>query len=120
MGYRSELTVVIYGNGRNLEQYEALKVFMNTTFVSVYKEWESTVEWNDRGVLIFRIEDVKWYDSYSDVKEFNAMLDVLANELEYNYEMIRLGEEDDDTERTTGGDNVEWMLNVGRSVNVDI
>ena len=29
------------------------------------------------------------------------MLDVLANELEYNYEMIRLGEEDDDTERTT-------------------
>lgn len=120
MGYRSDITVVVYGNGCNAEKYETLKVLMATTFANVLKEWESDVEWNNKNkALIFRIMDVKWYDAYPEVQEFMSMLHTLSGELEFNYEMVRLGEEAEDVAFATGGEDVDYILRVERSAAIN-
>lgn len=120
MGYRSDVTAVIYGNECSAEKYETLKVLMATTFANVLKEWESEVEWNNKNkVLIFRIEDVKWYEGYPDVQEFMSMLHTLSGELEFNYEMVRLGEEAEDVVPERGGEDVDYILQVERSVAIN-
>lgn len=120
MGYRSNVTAVIYGAQRNADKYEALRVLMNTTFEEVYDAWSGCAEWNTRNkVLIFTIEDVKWYDSFSDIRAFKAMLETLADDLKYNYELVRFGEDDDDIDADRDGSDVEHILSVCRTVDIN-
>jgi hypothetical protein len=121
MGYRSDVAVVIYGDDRNSEKYALLKTLMNTTFKEAYTEFESSVEWHDyKYVLQFMIQDVKWYDGYGDVKLFMKMLDDIGDIEGLNYEFIRIGEDDDDVERQTGGENCLYLLSVTRAIEVDL
>ena len=126
MGYRSDVTVVIYPDERNQEKYDMLKVLMGTTFKDV--PFDDCVNWrDDKCVLVYNITDMKWYDSYPEVQAFLRMLNVLANEVEegagiggYNYEMVRLGEDADDTEQSQAGEAVEYCISVTRDVSVDL
>ncbi len=120
MGYRSDITVVIYGSECNAEKYEALRVLMPTTFAEVYGVWERCAEWNTRhNTLIFRITDVKWYETYPEVIAFTKMLGTLADELDYNWEMVRLGENYEDIEQTFGGSDGDYILCVHRGVDIN-
>ncbi len=120
MGYRSDITVVIYGSECNAEKYEALRVLMPTTFAEVYGVWDGCAEWNTRhNTLIFRSDGMKWYETYPEVKAFNEMLETLADELDYNWEMVRLGENYGDIEQSFGGSDVDYILCVQRSVDIN-
>jgi hypothetical protein len=112
MGYRSEVTALIYpaGGEHNLLEYDKLKLLMNTTFKELFDEWggereyEDGWEWDDdHRVLQFIATSVKWYDSYSEVQRFVKFLEEV-HELEYEYEFIRIGEEDNDIETDSTGD----------------
>lgn len=121
MGYRSDVATVIYGDDRNSEKYELLKTLMNTTFNVAYDAWSSCAIWHDtKHVLEFRIEDVKWYDGYSDVAAFMQMLEDLQELGGYNYEFVRIGEDDEDIERQNGGEHGEYVTNISRSIEVDL
>ena len=126
MGYRSDVTVVIYPDQCDQEKYDTLKVLMGTTFKDTVALFDANMEWRDEGyALIFNIVDVKWYDSYPDVQAFLHMLSVLANEGEdgiegYNYDMVRLGEESDDIEQTEGGEYTAGVICVSRVVDINI
>ena len=121
MGYRSEVAVVIYGDKRDQEKYEALKTLMNTAFKDVYTEFEANAMWHDRkGVLEFRMHDVKWYDSYSDVIAFNAMLGEIEGLGGYTSEFLRVGEDADDIESVCRGEDVEYILGVSRTIEVNL
>jgi hypothetical protein len=125
MGYRSEVTALIYpaGGEHNLLEYDKLKLLMNTTFKELFDEWggereyEDGWEWDDdHRVLQFIATSVKWYDSYSEVQRFVKFLEEV-HELEYEYEFIRIGEEDDDIETDSTGD-ANGYLSVRRSIEV--
>lgn len=124
MGYRSDVTVAIYPDERNQEKYDTLKVLMGTTFKDV--SFDDCMNWHDnKCALVYNIIDMKWYDSYPEVQAFLRMLASLAGETEdgiggYNYEMVRLGEDADDTEQSQGGDYIEYCLSVNRDVSVDL
>lgn len=124
MGYRSDVTVAIYPDERNQEKYDTLKVLMGTTFKDV--NFDDCMNWHDnKCALVYNIIDMKWYDSYPEVQAFLRMLASLAGETEdgiggYNYEMVRLGEDADDTEQSQGGDYIEYCLSVNRDVSVDL
>ena len=47
MGYRSDVAVVIYGDGRDPEKYALLKTLMNTTFKEAYTELDGKAERHD-------------------------------------------------------------------------
>ena len=121
MGYRSNVSTVIYGDNRNPEKYELLKTLMNTTFEVAYAAWGGTAIWHDaKRVLEFRIEDVKWYESYPDVTAFLTMLENLREIEGYNYEFVRVGEDDTDVESESHGNREEGLIRVCRSIEVDL
>jgi len=135
MGYRSQVTAVIYPadpadpmshelyEEYEKEKYEALRLVMSTKFeqiMSVEPAWFGRcARWDDeKRYLAFELEGVKWYDSYEDVKAFDAMLVEVA-ELGYCSEFIRIGEEVDDIEHRFEGEGLKYILNVQRTITID-
>jgi hypothetical protein len=119
MGYRSDVTALIYpaSGEHNLLNYDKLKTLMNTTFKDVLDTWGDYFDWNDKHrVLKFEANSIKWYDGYPDVARFTKFLEE-AHELEYEYEIIRLGEDTDDVEEDSTGDANGYMY-VTRSIEV--
>jgi hypothetical protein len=120
MGYRSDVKALIYpvSGEHNLLNYDKLKTLMNTTFKDVFDAWDDEYfKWNDEHrVLEFSADSIKWYDGYPDVARFTRFLSEVQ-ELEYEYEFIRLGEDMDDVEDDSTGDS-EGYLYVSRSIEV--
>ena len=125
MGYRSEVTALVYPNGGadSTVNYNKLKLLMNTTFKELFDEWggerefSDGWEWNDDvEVLQFTATSVKWYDSFPEVDRFVKFLGEVR-ELEYEYEFIRIGEDADDVEEDSTGDANSY-LSVSRSIEV--
>jgi len=120
MGYRSDVQAIIYplGGDQNLLEYDKLKLLFNTTFKDVFEAWgEDYFSWDDKHrVLKFDANSVKWYDSYPEVQKFVQFLTDVAG-LDYQYEFIRIGEEDDDIEDDRTGD-AEGYMYINRSIEV--
>jgi hypothetical protein len=126
MGYRSSVQCVIYPLDRDAvnstpEDYFFLKTLMNTLFKNITDMFEENIKWyDDNKVLMFDIPDVKWYESFPDVKAFGEMLKWFqdtAYNTKYSYEFVRIGEELDDNE-IINSDNSEYMLRVSREITV--
>jgi len=121
MGYRSQVAVVIYGDNRDAEKYALLKTLMNTTFKDVYTDFDGNAEWHDhKHVLEFKMEDVKWYDGYDDVQNFMQMLGQIGEIEGFNYEFMRLGEDDNDIDTQSEGNGIEHLLRCVRTIEVDL
>jgi hypothetical protein len=132
MGYRSQVTAVIYPatpedpmgpdayKEYELDKYNALRVLMTTKFEQLMGKWfGGEAQWDDRNQrLVFEMQDVKWYEGYEDVKAFDAML-IEVTELGYCSEFVRVGEETDDIEHRYEGDGVKYLLNVQRTITID-
>ena len=122
MGYRSDVQALIYpqSGDQNLLQYEQLKTLMNTTFKDVLDFWsDDYFTWDDKHrVLKFAANSIKWYDSFPEVDRFTTFL-AEVQELEYEYEFIRIGEDTDDIEDDSTGD-AEGYLYVQRTIEVGI
>ena len=120
MGYRSDVQALIYplGGDQNLLEYDKLKLLFNTTFKDVFEAWgKDYFSWDDKHrVLKFDANSVKWYDSYPEVQKFVQFLTDVAG-LDYQYEFLRLGEEDDDIEDDRTGDAQGFMY-INRSIEV--
>jgi hypothetical protein len=121
MGYRSDVVALVYpaGGAENLLNYDKLKLLMNTTFKAFFESWSEYFEWDDpHRALKFEIDSVKWYDSYPDVMAFGKFLsDIQA--LDYEYEIMRVGEEDTDIEYDSTGD-AQGYLSVSRTIEVNL
>ena len=75
--------------------------------------------WDDNHrVLKFYAPSVKWYESYPEVDRFAKFL-AEVHALEYEYEFIRVGEEDDDLETDSTGDAENYMY-VERTIQVNL
>ena len=122
MGYRSDVMALIYpaGSEHNLLHYDKLKTLMNTTFKDVFEGWgDDYFTWDDEHrVLKFAANHVKWYDSFPDVKRFEEFL-AEVRELEYEYEFLRIGEDDNDIESDYTGDAENYMY-VERTIQVNL
>ena len=120
MGYRSDVKALIYplGGEHNLLEYDKLKLLFNTTFQDVFEAWgEDYFSWNDKHrVLEFDANSVKWYDSYPEVQRLTKFLSEVQ-ELGYEYEFLRIGEEDEDIEADSTGDAENYMY-VERTIQV--
>lgn len=107
MGYRSDVAALVYPNDR--EKYPMLKTLMATTFKAIDDEWGGNSHWEDTsGVLRFDINDIKWYESYPEVRRFESFLDEVAD-LGFEFEFIRIGEEGGDVERKESADSQGYL-----------
>lgn len=121
MGYRSDVKALIYplGGEHNLLEYDKLKLLFNTTFQDVFEAWgEDYFSWNDKHrVLEFDANSVKWYDSYPEVQRLVKFL-AEVQDLGYEYEFLRIGEDDNDVESMNSGDAENYMY-VERTIQVN-
>jgi len=124
MGYRSDVRAHIYparvtGDPDNTvtvaDAYARLKVIMNTTYKEFMEYWGENFNWNEsKQFLDFSMGSVKWYEDHSEIKKFMEFLNEIE-ELDFEYEFIRMGEEIDDVDRQTS-EGADWLLEVRREI----
>jgi hypothetical protein len=130
MGYRSDVVAVVYGVHSPFgktdfftidkeNKYPLLKTLMNTTFKDTTEMWGRHFEWDDSNwVLVFRADDIKWYESDQDIKAFETFL----REVErcgFEFECMRIGENHTDIEKHESS-RALGFLQVERKIRIDI
>ena len=137
MGYRSDVKIVFYlthGCSDNIDEFNAkrgtttlpfaaLKLWFDENYpVQVAKdEWEAKIEHGNDYILV-SYHDVRWYSDYDHVKAVEATFEKLSevfrsDERDHRaqYEIVRLGEQDDDIERDSSS-YADHRINVERSM----
>jgi hypothetical protein len=124
MGYRSDVMAAFYV--KDAKHLPVLKLWVDENFpVGIF---DKDIHWFKTG-MVLRCESVKWYDSYEDVKAFDAAVDKYlelvknseegADVPEFSYEYVRVGENYDDIETFYDGDACEYLLGVSREITFD-
>lgn len=121
MGYRSDVKYVI-----DFTSKEAKIGFLAQVRLiggALQEAVEETNYDNDTFRIFFSAEDTKWYDSYPEVIAHNQLLEMAADqppEMCNGYDFVRIGEEIDDIECKSGGDQPPYgAINIHRSVEFD-
>jgi hypothetical protein len=130
MGYRSDVVAIVYGvhdpfakNGLyrldKERKYPLLKILMNTTFKAITEMWGRHFQWDgSNGVLVFKVDDIKWYESDRDIQAFSNFLKEVEH-CGFEFECARVGENRDDIE-TYESSNALGMLQVETKIRIDI
>jgi hypothetical protein len=131
MGYRSDVVAIVYAVhepfvGQNSvltidreKKYPLLKTLMNTTFKDITDMWGSHFQWDDRnGVLVFKANDAKWYESDRDIKAFEKFLQEIES-CGFEYEFARVGENRDDIDAHESS-NALGLGQVETKIRIDI
>jgi hypothetical protein len=122
MGYRSDVKAVFY---TTKDKAAVLKLFVDENFPKVFVE-ANCLKWVEsefnRAGYSFEYYGVKWYESYPNIqafKEFVERYNEVADEADWQYEFVRMGEDDDDTELDEHGENVACVLQVIREIRIE-
>jgi len=129
MGYRSDVTIVMYPKRK--EDFAALKLYVDENLPD---EFEVIGEGNGRYLYCY-IEGVKWYDDYEEVDKYNKLFsewdEMFADPDDpsvdkgfkkadpiFHYEFMRIGEDYGDVEyhQSFGADHA---LNMSREIYID-
>ena len=123
MGYRSVVEAVFYT--RDEEQAPLLKLYVDENFPrnEELRECLSPINAPKVWGYHFICEDVKWYESYTFVKEYNEFVKKFHKLLSENerarptwaFEFVRLGEDTSDIEEERS-ENADFILSVSREV----
>jgi len=125
MGYRSIVEAVFYT--RKKEEYPLLKLYVEENFPKFWQEEDidclKPIKANNVWGCHFIADNVKWYESYPEIREFNEFV-VKFNQLltenerarpTWAYEFVRIGEETEDIEEERS-ENAEFILCVRREI----
>jgi hypothetical protein len=127
MGYRSDVTAVFYVN--KVEHFPILKLWLTEHFPM--DEFHDNIRWFDRG-MVFKEDDVKWYDDYDEVKAFTKAVEDYQELIEdfdnspvegqpaFCYEFIRVGENYDDVTDENLGYHCDYLLGVTREITIKV
>lgn len=141
MGYRSDVKIVFYLTHGTIDPnptinalivnrdpyptlpFAALKLWFDENYpaAEVKDEWEAKIEHGDNYILV-SYHDVKWYSDYEHVKAVEAVFQKFSDTFRSDerdhraqYEIVRLGEQDDDIERDSSS-YADYRINVERSM----
>jgi len=120
MGYRSDVTAVFYTTDK--EKFPTLKLFIDENFPEELAGNLKPLDSDTYFGYSFDDPDVKWYESYSEVIGFNTFVDKfnkLAENTHWGYELVRIGEEENDIE-LDGNEHCDNVLSVSRIVNFNL
>lgn len=123
MGYRSQVTSIIYGEP---DKVKAFKVKAKLTHSTVFESFKDNIKdiiiktspTDELGCIELDGDSWKWYDGYPDVQAWHQMLED-AVEFGLSYEFVRIGEERDDIVVEEGGDDVNYFLGTHTEITKD-
>jgi hypothetical protein len=121
MGYRSDVHALFYTTKK--EDLPLLKLFMDENYPKDLHDLEEVSSNRIYGYEM-KYEDVKWYESYDEVKAFgafktkyHALLDEQEDGKKWKFEFIRIGEDIEDVECEQNDSS--YVLSVSRSIEAD-
>jgi hypothetical protein len=135
MGYRSDVKIVFYltkgtvdvppTEDNPLVPFAALKFWFEETYPvkEAKDEWCAEIDYGD-GLdhILVTYTDVKWYSSYEHVMAVEALFEKFSDTFRSDerdhraqYEIVRIGESDDDIERDSSS-YADHRLYVERSI----
>jgi hypothetical protein len=127
MGYRSDVSIAIYGPEDEMAPFIAAQRMMGSSPLVTEREHVqcfgfgmqigSDPEIVRHHIIKTTMEHVKWYESYPDVQAWERLMDEASENPALSVEFIRIGEETDDSEVRYHGDNCQYFLSVYRAIN---
>lgn len=133
MGYRSDVKIVFYltkgthdhppTEDNPLVPFPALKFWFEETYPvkEAKDEWCAEIRYSNDYILL-KYTDVKWYPSYEHVMAVEAVFEKFSDTFRSDerdhraqYEIVRIGENDDDIERESSS-YADHRLYVERSI----
>jgi hypothetical protein len=120
VGYRSDVMFAFYPAGET--ETSEIAAWIDKHWP---KAWCSIFEYDDHPLVTVKYDDVKWYDDYeyvqsawAAVREFEEAFNTEEHATHRaHWEMVRIGEDDDDTER--GGSMYrEYRLGIRREIEI--
>lgn len=107
MGYRSDVSITVYGKHKPMMGLLAAQKLTNSVWME--DEYEQYSYYDNDGELCLMIqakfEGVKWYDGfYKEVDSWNQLVADTHSRDDICSEFIRIGEEHDDMTETYHGD----------------
>ena len=123
MGYRSDVTMVMYPSAGHKDKFAALKLYVDENLPDQFE----VVGEGDGRYLYCYIDGVKWYDSYEEVdvytrafSEWHYKFTESENEEPvFHYEFVRIGEEYEDIV-CDRSNNSYMLLNIERNAYIDL
>ena len=128
MGYRSDVVLVMYAMDK--KDYPALQVWFSQfeheiadlNIAGCFETIDMSATCNDNKAIVFEVENIKWYDSFAEVKFMDTLLNKFRDAFQtegtealYNYEFIRIGEDTTDIEEDCGNHGFN-LIGVSRSI----
>ena len=121
MGYRSDVHALFYTTKK--EDLPVLKLYMDENFPKDLNDLEEISSNRIYGYEM-KYEDVKWYESYDDVKAFDAfktkylaLIDEQEDGKKWKFEFVRIGEDIEDVEFEQHDSS--YALSVSRRIECD-
>lgn len=129
MGSRSDVKIVFYlaKGARDTPQpllpFAALKLWFEETYpvAEAKDDWAATVEYGSDYIMV-NYTDVKWYPICEHPNNVTDTFELFSNAFRSDerdhraqYEMVRIGENDDDVEREASSYS-DYRINVERSM----
>ena len=127
MGYRSDVTIVMYPKRK--EDFAALKLYVDETFPDEFEVHEDNNRIEGFRYLMLEFDSVKWYEGYEGVdvytRAFSEWDTMFRDEYEpesgtlFHYEFMRIGEDYDDIVYDRSVDS-DMILGVDRNAYVNV
>ena len=117
MGYRSEVAYAIEfpDAGKKQAFVAAVKLGGNQHQIEALSELSERKD----TLLIGHFCDVKWYESYDEVRSHHELMDMVVEEFKGSYVFARIGEEYDDIEfKSDGSDPPFDHIDVHRGIEI--
>ena len=119
MGYRSDVSLCIYGCREKMLAFVAAQRIARPNDYAIWKDEIQITKFDDKVMMRADFNHVKWYDSYDDVKCYRNLLDAAGQDDDICYEFVRIGEEYEDNETEFHGDDVQFFISIHREITYD-
>jgi hypothetical protein len=127
MGYRSDVTIVMYPKRK--EDFNMLKLYVDETFPDEFEVHEDNNRIEGFRYLMLEFDSIKWYEGYEGVdvytRAFSEWDTMFRDEYEpesgtlFHYEFMRIGEDYDDIVYDRSVDS-DMILGVDRNAYVNV
>jgi len=129
MGYRSDVTIAIYGSEHVIAPLLAAQRMLSDSAIVADKDYVKSYgfsaplgygsEFVKQHMILAEFENVKWYESYPDVHRWENLVSEASQNPEICTEFVRIGEESGDIETRYSGDDCAHYIEVFSTINTD-
>jgi predicted nuclease of restriction endonuclease-like RecB superfamily len=100
MGYRSDVAYAIQFNNAD-ERATFRDVMLHKNDQHITQALEEVDDYKNK-YIVFKINDIKWYDSYPDVKAHHKLMEQAFELFEASYRFLAVGEDGAETYEADG------------------